>query len=95
MKWDPDLNINGIGPLVRDPNNPCKITRRRHAVLLGMLLECGTISAILEVRRIMSAYPYLREEWEPKTDEAARKLSEDDDDVPRPRSRSRIARVTL
>ena len=58
--WDPDLDLNGLGPLVRNPANPSSRTRRRHHQLLTMLLDAGDLDTI---HKIMVAYPYLRKEY--------------------------------
>jgi hypothetical protein len=78
--WDPDVDINGIGPLVRNPRNPSKLTRRRHHVLLDMLLQYPSISTIITVRKILAAYPYLRREYESKIVRALEQMRLDDDD---------------
>jgi hypothetical protein len=96
MKWDPDIDINGIGPLVRDPSNPSPITRRRHRILLDLLLGCRTASAIVEARKILAAYSYLQAEYEPKIAKAVLKLREAEDvESIRPRTRPRMIRVGL
>jgi hypothetical protein len=83
MMWDPDVDINGIGPLVRNPKNPSKLTRRRHHVLLDMMLLNPSMKTINEIRKILAAYPYLRSEYESKIVlalERMRWLDDDDDD---------------
>ena len=60
MRWDSTININGLGPLVRNPARPSHRTRTRHRVLIEMLLEAGDLGTI---RKILAAYPYLVEEY--------------------------------
>jgi hypothetical protein len=83
MMWDPDIDLNGLGPLVRNPKNPSKLTRRRHHMLLDLLLLDASMKTIIEVRKILAAYPYLRSEYEPKIVlalERMRRMDDDDDD---------------
>jgi hypothetical protein len=60
MKWDSNIDINGLGPLVRNPARPSLRTRARHHALLELLLEAGDLGTI---RQILVAYPYLVEEY--------------------------------
>ena len=63
MRWHPDYDINGPGPLVRNPSNPSRRTRHRHQLLMDMLLDVGSFATM---RQIMQAYPYLSEEYATK-----------------------------
>jgi hypothetical protein len=91
-----DIDINGIGPLVRDPRKPSPRTRWRHRVLLDLLLGCRTANAIAEARKIVAAYFYLQPEYEPKIAKAVLKMREVNDAEPRrPRSRARMIRAAF
>jgi hypothetical protein len=85
--WNPDVDLNGLGPLVRNLSNPSRRTRQRHHVLLDLLLECPSDQSIVTVRKILAAYPYLRGDYESKIVCALEQLHissmdhDDDDEV--------------
>lgn len=58
-EWSPDLDLNSLGPVV-DPDHPSHIAKRRHRLLLEMLLQVGDFATI---NKILAAYPYLKVEY--------------------------------
>ena len=57
---DPDLDINSIGPLVRNRLRPSKISQKRHRLILEMLIHAEDWKT---VRQILAAYSHLRAEY--------------------------------
>lgn len=58
-RWDPDTDLNAVGPC-EDPDHPSRVTKRRHRLLLNMLLLGNDLT---DARKILSAYPYLQSEY--------------------------------
>lgn len=74
-RWDPDCDLNGIGPMDPDPlNNPSQQTRKRNRRFLEMLLTYPSVQSIAQADRILAGYPYLREEWGPRITAACHQL---------------------
>ena len=70
-RWSPDLDVNGIGPLVQDPDNLSRASLRRNRLLLNMHIVCGDLTT---ARKIIAAYPQLRAEYETKIQARAKQL---------------------
>jgi hypothetical protein len=68
-RWDPNLDLNGLGPLVVNPANPSQHTRARHRRLMDMLLAVGDLATI---RDVLAAYPYLYAEYGERVAQAKR-----------------------
>jgi hypothetical protein len=73
-RWDPDTDINSLGPLERDPSNPSPRSRRRLHRILEMLLYVPSEEGIVQADKILAAYPYLRDEYGPRITAAERAL---------------------
>ena len=65
-RWDPNTDINSLGPLERNPSNPSRRTRERNRRLLEILLDTPTAWSIAQADKILAAYPYLRDQWGPR-----------------------------
>jgi hypothetical protein len=71
--WSPDLNLNGIGPLVKDPDNLSRVSLRRNRMMLDMLIACGDL---MTARKITAAHAQLRVEYAGKIQARAKEISE-------------------
>jgi hypothetical protein len=60
--YDPDLDLNSVVPC-NNPADPAPLNRRRHRLLMDMLLEDGDF---VTCRKILGAYPYLKSEYSRK-----------------------------
>lgn len=69
-RWSPDTDPNSLGPC-EDPDHPSRTTRRRHRLLLDMLLEGDSLT---DAYKIVAAYPYLRAEYGPKLKERSAEI---------------------
>jgi hypothetical protein len=72
MKWNPDLDLNSPWPM-DNPDNPSRHTRARNKLLMDMLLEQGGDFGTMY--KIMSAYPYLREEYRQRIADRRREMA--------------------
>jgi hypothetical protein len=60
-RWPTDLDLNSLGPLVRDPSHLSPKSLRRNRLLLDMLLDTGDL---ITAQKIVAAHPELRVEYE-------------------------------
>lgn len=74
-RWSPDLNLNSIGPLVRDPDNLSPVSLRRNRLFLDMLIGTGGQASLQRARKIIVAHPQLRAEYADKIQARAKRLS--------------------
>ena len=69
-RWSPDLELNGLGPY-EDPDHPSRTSRRRHRLLLDMMLQGDNLT---DAYKIVAAYPYLQPEYAEKLKERAAEI---------------------
>jgi hypothetical protein len=73
-RWNPDTDVNSLGPLERDPDNPSPRSRHRLHRILEILLYAPSTESIVQADKILAAYPYLRDEYGPRITAAERRL---------------------
>jgi hypothetical protein len=64
-RWSPELDLNS--PRLVNPFKPSTATKRRHRLLLAMLLESEDFTT---VDKMLAGYPYLREEYAARVTQA-------------------------